>query len=129
MCLNAEEEDKEIATERAKFYAGDWDSFSTLIGEERKYDLIFSSETIYNPNNYSKLGNFFLKHLSADGYVLLGAKGYYFGVGGSVAEFTKTLKEDYPGLESETVWTNEKGVKREILKIKLKKESSAGEEK
>lgn len=120
VCLNAEEEDKEIATDKCRFYAGDWENFSELIGEARKYDLICTSETIYNPQNYHKLADFFVKHLATDGYVLLGAKGYYFGVGGSVVEFKKTLKENYPALDCETVWTNEKGVKREILKIKLK---------
>lgn len=54
--------------------------------------------------------------------MLLGAKGYYFGVGGSVVEFKKELKEKYPGLDCQTVWSNEKGVKREILKIQLKKQ-------
>ena len=91
-----------------------------MIGEERKYDLILTSETIYNPKNYHKLADFFVKHLATDGYILLGAKGYYFGVGGSVVEFKKMLVEKYPNLVCETVWTNDKGVKREILKIKLK---------
>lgn len=121
VCLNAEEEDKEISTEKCKFYSGDWDKFSALIGEEKKYDLILTSETIYNPKNYTKLADFFVKHLSQEGFVLLGAKGYYFGVGGSVTEFKRCLAEKYPTLTCDTVWNNEKGVKREILKIKLKK--------
>lgn len=124
VCLNADEEDKDISTEKCRFYSGDWEKFSQLIGEERKYDLILTSETIYNPSNYNKLAEFFLKHLSADGYVLLGAKGYYFGVGGSTVEFQRRLKENYPGLYCESVWKNDSGVKREILKIKLAKEDS-----
>lgn len=120
VCLNAEDEEKGITTDRAKFYCGDWAKFSALIGQERKYDLILTSETIYNPGNYDKLAKFFVHHLSPEGYVLLGAKGYYFGVGGSVIEFRKCLLEKYPELDCETVWTNETGVKREILRIKLK---------
>lgn len=118
--LNAEEEHKEISTDKAKFYCGDWNRFSQLIGEDSKYDVILTSETIYNPANYTKLADFFLKHLATDGYVLLGAKGYYFGVGGSVQEFKRCLTDKYPRLDCESVWSNEKGVKRDILKIKLK---------
>lgn len=120
MLLNAEEEEKNLSTGDCKFYCGDWDRYSELIGEGRKYDLILTSETIYNPENYDKLARFFVKHLSKDGYVLLGAKGYYFGVGGSVTEFKRILGERYPTMDCETVWKNEVGVKREVLKIKLK---------
>lgn len=119
VCLNADDEDKDFSTDKAKFYSGDWAKFSELIGECRKYDLILTSETIYNPSNYHKLADLFLKHLTPNGYVLLGAKCYYFGVGGSVVEFKRFIKEKHPGLDCETVWSNETGVKREILKIRL----------
>lgn len=41
-----------------------------------------------------------------------------------MVEFKKCLLEKYPELECETVWSNETGVKREILKIKLKKQKN-----
>lgn len=58
---------------RCEFYAGDWESFATLCtkehGESKKYDYIFTSETIYNPDNHKKLYDVFKKRLKIDGVV------------------------------------------------------------
>jgi hypothetical protein len=41
---------------RCEFYSGDWASLATLFDDEsRKYDYVFTCETIYNPNNHQKL--------------------------------------------------------------------------
>ena len=37
---------------KTKFFSGDWGSLIKKLG---KYDIILTSETIYNPENYSKL--------------------------------------------------------------------------
>lgn len=53
-------EDTEKVKTIASFYCGDWKSFleiteNTFTNDEQKFDYIFTSETIYNPNNYRKL--------------------------------------------------------------------------
>ena len=74
-----------------KFYSGDW---SFLISSLNiKYDVILTSETIYDEENYKVLHNC-LKHLLAeDGFVLLAAKSYYFGVGGNVQSWIDYVEE------------------------------------
>lgn len=53
-----------------KFYAGDWESFSDLWHDNdtfNKFDYIFTSETIYNTDNYQKICNIFKKVLKENG--------------------------------------------------------------
>ena len=57
--------------EQCKFYSGDWESFTKMMSEnyseKEKYDYIFTSETIYNPDNYEKLLNVFKSRLKKTG--------------------------------------------------------------
>jgi SAM-dependent methyltransferase len=106
--LNCEEKIK-----ACKYYSGDWESFNVF--NEDTYDLILTSETIYNLSNYKKLINLFEKKLKPSGCVLLIAKNYYFGVGGSINEFVHCLKSTK--MISDTVWSSTDGVKKTILKI------------
>lgn len=96
-----------------KYYSGDWKSF-TLFNEDT-YDLILTSETIYNVNNYTKLIKLFEKKLKPSGCILLIAKNYYFGVGGSINEFSNVLKSSK--MSSDIVWTSKDGVKKTLLNI------------
>lgn len=96
-----------------KYYSGDWKSFTTF--NEDTYDLILTSETIYNVNNYTKLINLFEKKLKLSGSILLIAKNYYFGVGGSITEFLNCLKSSK--LNADVVWTSTDGVKKTLLNI------------
>jgi len=96
-----------------KYYSGDWKSFTTF--NEDTYDLILTSETIYNVNNYTKLIKLFENKLKPSGSILLIAKNYYFGVGGSITEFLNCLKSSK--LNSDIVWTNTDGVKKTLLNI------------
>ncbi|KAJ8930268.1 hypothetical protein NQ314_016935 [Rhamnusium bicolor] len=57
---------------RCKFFCGDWQSFSYLLEtdlskDESKFDYIFTSETIYNIENYAKLHHVFEKLLKKNG--------------------------------------------------------------
>ncbi|XP_035827781.1 histidine protein methyltransferase 1 homolog isoform X2 [Aplysia californica] len=104
--------------ERCRYFAGDWSSFSDLSDREKlKYDIILTAETIYNEENYSKLHALFDAVLKENGFILLAAKSYYFGVGGSIEGFL-----EYVGsmgmFSSETVHTVAKGVPRYILLLK-----------
>jgi SAM-dependent methyltransferase len=99
--------------EVCKYYSGDWESFSVF--NEDTYDLILTSETIYNVNSYTKLINLFEKKLKLSGSILLIAKNYYFGVGGSITEFLNCLKSSK--LNADVVWTSTEGVKKTLLNI------------
>lgn len=96
-----------------KYYSGDWKSFTTF--NEDTYDLILTSETIYNVSNYTKLIKLFEKKLKPSGSILLIAKNYYFGVGGSITEFLNCLKSSK--MNSDIVWTSKDGVKKTLLNI------------
>lgn len=76
---------------------GDWDIVrKELAAAEITFDLIVTSETIYNEANYAKLSNLFHSCLFAPtGLVFLAAKSHYFGCGGGTYAFV-----DYLTLES-----------------------------
>ena len=109
---------------KPKFISGPWDTFCTSIGEfEKGFDLILTSETIYNTSHYSCLIDIFDFSLSLNGKVLLAAKVNYFGVGGGLREFEKALDD---ANKKSLKWTYksvkviEENVKREIIEIKRK---------
>uniref|UniRef100_A0A1Y1M7J1 protein-histidine N-methyltransferase n=1 Tax=Photinus pyralis TaxID=7054 RepID=A0A1Y1M7J1_PHOPY len=58
VCLNSE-------VGECRFYAGDWESFASIVGA--KYDVIFTCETVYNPDNYRKLCRVFSNCLQPNG--------------------------------------------------------------
>ncbi|XP_046833059.1 histidine protein methyltransferase 1 homolog [Vespa crabro] len=116
--------DKQKTLEKCEFYCGDWASFTMLFekdskNEDQKYDFIFTSETIYNPENHRKLYEVFKKKLKPNGIGLIAAKTYYFGVGGGMRQFETIVKKDEL-FNTEVVWRNSKGLQREILKLSWK---------
>ncbi|KAG7174654.1 Histidine protein methyltransferase 1-like, partial [Homarus americanus] len=54
--------------------------------QEYKFDIILTSETIYNPNCHEKLLNLMTNSLKQD------AKSHYFGVGGGTLQFIDLVK-------------------------------------
>lgn len=54
--------------EKCNFYSGDWQSVKILL-ENRGYDYILTSETIYNQENYQKLLEIFNEKLKSNGLV------------------------------------------------------------
>lgn len=117
--MSCEEQEKPEIFLKCSFFSGDWNSFKDITSNDDKYDVILTSETIYNPQNYNKLLGFFKSRLSSDGKVYLGAKSYYFGVFGNVLDFCKLLESDGT-FTHEIVWKSTDGVQREILLIKFK---------
>ena len=98
---------------KTRFFSGDWTDFLAKMNQEStKYDLILTSETIYEVANYSKLIDIFDTLLDSNGKILVAAKIHYFGVGGSLGEFEKHLK---PKWKVESVFENCDSVKREII--------------
>ena len=101
------------STHNVKFIAGDW---SEMSGKLCKYDLILSAETIYNCKSQQKVLKILLDHLSDSGTAYFASKRHYFGVGGGVVDF-KTLVAGSNCFKCESVWSNETGLLRDILKI------------
>ncbi|XP_014358226.2 histidine protein methyltransferase 1 homolog [Papilio machaon] len=115
--LNIENEQREEVIKKCKFYSGDWASFDKKLANTDIYDIILTSETIYNEKNYEKLTNIFLNRLSKDGSAYVAAKTCYFGVGGGMRQF-ETYIQKTGSLKSEVAWKSSGGIQREILKIK-----------
>ncbi|XP_055917499.1 histidine protein methyltransferase 1 homolog [Eupeodes corollae] len=116
LCLNLPD-DETIDSEKIKFYSGDWLKYTELTKDDEKFDIILTSETIYNPDNQQKLLDTLDAKLSEDGIILLAAKTYYFGVGGGLRQFEELIKTD-KRFQSKIVWTSTDGLSREILEIK-----------
>ena len=108
------------------FFSGPWDTFQKCASNHEKcYDLIVTSETIYNTQHYSTLLEIFDFFLSSKGKVLLAAKVNYFGVGGGLRQFEKAISgntKTFCKWSYSTVKIEEDNVKREILEIKRKTE-------
>nr|XP_028572550.1 histidine protein methyltransferase 1 homolog [Podarcis muralis] len=109
---------------KCKFFSGEWSEFSNLLlnGSKplAKYDLILTSETIYNPDYYEALHETLLKLLRINGCVYLASKAHYFGCGGGVHLFT-TFIEKKNVFKSRIVKVIDKGLKRFIIELVFKK--------
>nr|CAD7394083.1 unnamed protein product [Timema cristinae] len=128
--LNAREDPHKYRTEDCRYFSGDWQSFLDLtekefIDEEVKYDFIFTSETIYNPDNHLKLYKVIRDRLKKTGVayplhtLYLAAKSCYFGVGGSLQQFKQLLRSE-DVLQSTVCWKSSQGVQKEILELTFK---------
>lgn len=105
---------------RAEFYSGDWGAVGSNLGErDKKFDLILSSETIYNTRSYPVFHNLICSCMKRNGLALLANKTYYFGVGGSSKEFMEYVEKEGK-LKYEIVHQITDGVNRDILKLSWK---------
>ncbi|XP_003785763.1 histidine protein methyltransferase 1 homolog [Otolemur garnettii] len=108
---------------KCQFYSGEWSEFCKLVLSREKlfvkYDLILTSETIYNPDYYGTLHQTFLRLLGKNGQVLLASKAHYFGVGGGVHLFQKFV-EERGVFETRTLEIIDEGLKRFIIELTFK---------
>ncbi|XP_008061452.1 histidine protein methyltransferase 1 homolog [Carlito syrichta] len=107
---------------KCRFFSGEWSEFCKLVLSEKlfvKYDLILTSETIYNPDYYSTLHETFLSLLNKNGCVLLASKAHYFGVGGGVHLF-QNFVEERDVFQAKTLEIIDEGLKRFIIEITFK---------
>lgn len=83
-----------------------------------KFDLLLSSDTIYSSSSIPPLFHLLRNLLSQNGCALIAAKRFYFGVGGSTAEFIQYSKR-WKDMECEVVKVLEDGKSnvREILRL------------
>nr|XP_033791005.1 histidine protein methyltransferase 1 homolog isoform X2 [Geotrypetes seraphini] len=101
-----------------RFFSGEWSQFSQLIKNE-KYDVILTSETIYNSNYYSVLHNTLSALLDKNGLIYLASKAHYFGVGGGIHLF-KTFVQNRNIFSVKTVKVFDEGLQRFIIEMSFK---------
>ncbi|NWI09506.1 MET18 methyltransferase, partial [Crypturellus soui] len=108
---------------KCRFFSGEWSKVSQLLlsGSKpfSKYDLILTSETIYNPDYYGALHDALSQLLAEHGRVYLASKAHYFGVGGGVPLFEKFIEERNV-FRTNTVKIIDKGLKRFIIEMAFK---------
>ncbi|XP_065070102.1 histidine protein methyltransferase 1 homolog [Rhopilema esculentum] len=110
----------DLVNRKTLMLSGDWvDVCTCLKTNKKKFDLILSSETIYNTENYEKLHKLLCDCLKENGLALLANKSYYFGVGGSSKDFIEYI-EQQGKLAPKIVHQVDKGVNREIVQVKWK---------
>ncbi|XP_016084882.1 histidine protein methyltransferase 1 homolog [Sinocyclocheilus grahami] len=117
--LNASEK----LLDRCGFFSGDWNSFLRLMQNKTplpKYDIIFTSETIYNTDYYSSLHNVFCDLLDENGIVYLATKSHYFGVGGGLHLFEKFVERNNV-FQIRYLKDVEQGLKRHVVSLTFKK--------
>lgn len=81
----------------------------------RKYDIVLTSETIYESNNISSLMQLMKKILIAGGCAYVAAKTHYFGCSGGIEQFRRECEAE--GCTVEVVYVHGDTVRREILKV------------
>ncbi|XP_074659705.1 histidine protein methyltransferase 1 homolog [Tubulanus polymorphus] len=115
--LNTANCDKNVVHKRCQFWSGDWSSLQQRL--KNRFDVILSSETIYNPSSYAKLYDMLKSLLKPDGRIYLAAKTYYFGVGGGTRQFESLVKTEAE-FDIEVCKEYSEGVNREILHMTWK---------
>ncbi|NXG64510.1 MET18 methyltransferase, partial [Hemiprocne comata] len=114
------------ALTKCRFFSGGWSEVSQLLLNSNKpfskYDLILTSETIYNPDCYSALHDTLAQLLDKNGRVYLASKVHYFGVGGGIYLFEKFIEERNV-FRSSIVKIINKGLQRCIVEMAFKDSS------
>lgn len=107
---------------RCRFFSGDWSTFLTLLLENDpppKYDVIFTSETIYNTAYYPALHEALHRLLAKDGLVYVATKSHYFGVGGGLHLF-ETFVAERSVFSVDHLWDGEEGLQRHVVALRFK---------
>ncbi|NWV67622.1 MET18 methyltransferase, partial [Malurus elegans] len=108
---------------KCRFFSGEWSQVSQLLLSSTKafpkYDIILTSETIYNPDYYSALHDTLAQLLDKNGRVYLASKVHYFGVGGGTYLFEKFIEEKNV-FRTSIVKTIDQGLQRCIMEIAFK---------
>lgn len=113
------------ALNKCRFFSGEWSAVSKLLLSSKpvsKYDIILTSETIYNPSYYNALHDTLAQLLDKNGRVYLAGKVLYFGVGGGIYIFEKFIEERNV-FRSSIVKIIDKGLQRCIMEIAFKDSS------
>lgn len=89
---------QEIIEPSYNFMFGDWQLVrKSFLSKNIQFDLIVTSETIYDERNYLSLLDLFTSCLrQPNAQILIGSKSHYFGIGGGTHYFLDYLEEEYP---------------------------------
>ncbi|KAG8452265.1 hypothetical protein GDO86_004172 [Hymenochirus boettgeri] len=104
---------------KCKFFSGEWSQFNKLMQNKTpamKYDIILTSETIYNPAYYDALHDLFQNLLAKNGIVYLASKSHYFGVGGGIHLFESFIAERKV-FYAKTLQAIEEGLQRMLISL------------
>ncbi|XP_030298321.1 histidine protein methyltransferase 1 homolog [Sparus aurata] len=107
---------------KCRFFSGDWSTFLALVKKQEpqpKYDIIFTSETIYNTAYYPTLHETLHKLLAPGGLVYLSTKSHYFGVGGGLHLF-EVFVEQRGVFSVDHLWDGEDGLQRHVVVLRFK---------
>ena len=132
-----------------RFVSGDWASVSAKLTDEHiarrrehrrralegdkaaaatdvGFDLILTSDTIYSPAATPALWSLIRAQLRPNGVALVAAKSYYFGVGGSTADFCALVASDARFVcEAIRVFEDGKSNRREVLEVRRRDQAAA----
>ncbi|KAL4640213.1 hypothetical protein GN956_G12652 [Arapaima gigas] len=107
---------------KCRFFSGDWTCFLQLVLDSElqlQYDLILTSETIYNTAYYPALHEVFHKLLAPNGLVYLATKSHYFGVGGGLLLFQDFVQQKGV-FDLKCLKKIEGGLQRHVVALKWK---------
>lgn len=79
----------EIAN-RMRMVAGDWAGIPQALGTQ--YDIVLAAEVVYAVEGLGRLSRCILQVLKPGGMALVAGKTYYFGVGGGMRAFQKSIR-------------------------------------
>ncbi|KAJ2838963.1 hypothetical protein J3B01_001036 [Coemansia erecta] len=110
--------------QRCEFVSGDWANFETSLrcqGREHTFDLVLTSETIYDTSSYKRLHDLLACVLAKPvddkvPMVLVAAKSIYFGLSGSVLSFEQYVRTRGV-FDVESIWQSGDSMSREILRM------------
>lgn len=101
--------------------SGSWGPDFVALADQFRPDVILSSETIYSLDTLPIVLDTLLRllHEKKNYLALIAAKYYYFGVGGSIKEFTDRLEDAKPpAMIVETVGHMRGQLKRDIVRLR-----------
>lgn len=104
-----------------KFFAGSWQTFSI----SEPYDLVLTSETVYDVENLPSLVKLLKTASHSDGesstLTLVACKRVYFGVGGGEVAFKAAVSDTDGTIEN--IWSGGQGVERTVMRASWKQQS------
>lgn len=119
MCTTLRDHSRQDEIKRCRFMSGDFKSVCSSLASEAggpSFDLVVTSESIYNPRSAQQILDGCRECLKPDGVLLVASKSHYFGVGGGLAAFKKLVETD-GGFSLSVDWRSDDGASniREVL--------------